>query len=48
MDLLKDAITNTTPSLSYNELRKYERIRAMMNGEEIKKSDDRPRMGFNV
>lgn len=48
MDLLKDAITNTTPSLSNNELRKYERIRAMMNGEEIKKSDDRPRMGFNV
>lgn len=48
MDLLKAAITNTTPSLSNNELRKYERIRAMMNGEEIKKSDDRPRMGFNV
>ena len=48
MELLKAAITNTTPSLSNNELRKYERIRAMMNGEEIKKSDDRPRMGFNV
>ena len=48
MELLKAAITNTTPSLSDNELRKYERIRAMMNGEEIKKSDDRPRIGFNV
>lgn len=48
MELLKAAITSTTPSLSNNELRKYERIRAMMNGEEIKKSDDRPRMGFNV
>ena len=48
MELLKVAITNTTPSLSNNELRKYERIRAMMNGEEMKKSDDRPRIGFNV
>lgn len=48
MDLLKAVITNTTPSLSNNELRKYERIRAMMNGEEMKKSNDRPRIGFNV
>ena len=48
MEILKAAITNTAPSLSNNELRKYERIRAMMNGEEMKKSDDRPRIGFNV
>ena len=48
MELLKVAITNTAPSLSNNELRKYERIRAMMNGKEMKKSDDRPRIGFNV
>ena len=48
MELLKVAISNTAPSLSNNELRKYERIRAMMNGEEMKKSDDRPRIGFNV
>lgn len=48
MELLKVAITNTAPSLSNNELRKYERIRAMMNDEEMKKSDDRPRIGFNV
>lgn len=48
MELLKAAITNTAPSLSNNELRKYERIRAMMNGEEMKKSDDRARIGFNV
>ena len=47
MDLLKSAISNTQPSLSANELRKYERIRAMMNGEEVKKAD-RPRIGFNV
>lgn len=48
MELLKVAITNTAPSLSNNELRKYERIRAMMNGEEVKKSDDRPRIGFKI
>ena len=48
MELLKAAITSTTPSLSNNELRKYERIRAMMNGVETKKPDDRPRIGFNV
>ncbi len=48
MDLLKSAISNTRPSLSSNELRKYERIRAMMNGEEVKKSNDRPHIGFNA
>ena len=48
MELVKVAITNTAPSLSNNELRKYERIRAMMNGEEVKKSDDRPRIGFKI
>ena len=48
MELLEAAISNTIPSLSNNELRKYERIRAMMNGEEVKKSNDRPRIGFNV
>lgn len=46
MNLLKSAISNTQPSLSTNELRKYERIRSMMNGEDIKKSNDRPRIGF--
>lgn len=48
MKLLRIAISNTRPSLSANELRKYDRIRAMMNGEEVKKSNDRPRIGFNV
>lgn len=48
MELLKDAISTTTPSLSNNELRKYERIRAMMNGEDIKNVNDRPRIGFNA
>lgn len=48
MGLLKDAISNTRPSLSANELSKYEHIRAMMNGEEVKKSNDRPHIGFNA
>ena len=48
MELLKAAISNTTPSLSSNELCKYERIRAMMNGEDVKKINDRPRIGFNA
>ena len=48
MELLESAIMNVRPSLSINELRKYERIRAMMNGEEGKKSNDRPRIGFNA
>ena len=47
MDILKTAISSTHPSLNDNELRKYERIRAMMNGEGIKKPNDRPRIGFN-
>lgn len=36
MQLLKSAIANTRPSLSASELQKYERIRAMMNGEQEK------------
>ena len=48
MELLESAIMNVRPSLSISELCKYERIRAMMNGEDIKKSNDRPRIGFNV
>lgn len=46
MGLLKAAITNTRPSLSANELRKYEHIRAMMNGEPENKNNERRRIGF--
>lgn len=46
MDILKTAIANIRPSLSTSELRKYERIQAMMNGEEEKKSKERPHIGF--
>ena len=48
MELLKAAISNTRPSLSADELRKYDRIRKMMNGEDVKKPNDRPRIGFNI
>lgn len=48
MDLLKSAINNVKPSLSANELSKYERIRAMMNGMAEKKSNGKPRIGFNI
>lgn len=47
MDMLKSAISNVRPSLSAKELCKYERIRAMMDGEE-NSPKDRPRIGFNV
>ena len=43
MDILKSVISNVRPSLSTNELQKYERIRTMMNGDEERKS-----IGFNV
>lgn len=43
MDILKTVISNVRPSLSTNELQKYERIRTMMNGDEERKS-----IGFNV
>ena len=46
MDLLKSAISKVRPSLNADELRKYERIRAMMNGEIENKPKDRPRIGF--
>ena len=48
MEILKSVITNIQPSLSANELNKYERIRAMMNGETQSKTKNRPRIGFNV
>ena len=48
MEILTSVITNIQPSLSANELNKYERIRAMMNGETQSKTKNRPRIGFNV
>ena len=48
MDLLKTAISNIRPSLSASELLKYERIRAMMDGEDDEKPNDRPSVGFKA
>lgn len=44
MDLLMDAIGRTRQSLSESELKKYERMKAIMDGE--KTTSDRPRIGF--
>ena len=48
MELLRQAITDTSPSLSARELSKYENIRAEMAGELRKARSDRPRIGFNT
>ncbi len=45
MELLREAITNTRPSLDVAELHKYEQIRNEMNGEQTP-SKKRPRVGF--
>lgn len=46
MDLLEFAISKCHPSLSVNDLQKYERIRGMMEGESNEHPNDRPRVGF--
>lgn len=45
MELLREAIANTRPSLDIAELHKYEQIRNEMNGEQTP-SKKRPRVGF--
>lgn len=44
MDLLREAIRDVRPSVSAEELRRYEKIRATVMGEKSK--NDRPRIGF--
>lgn len=46
MAILTEAISNVKQSLSDQELTKYERLRALMNGESIE-NNNRPRIGFN-
>lgn len=48
MKLLKEAISEIKPSLSTDELQKYDRIRATMNRERLERPNDRPRIGFNA
>lgn len=46
MTILKETITAIRPSLDIKELQRYEVIKARMSGEEIKKSGNRPKIGF--
>ena len=46
MELLEASIKCTKPSLTLNELKKYDKIKALMQGTKIEK--ERPRIGFNV
>ena len=45
MALLEKTIQNTSPSLSAEELKRYDKIRAKMDGEAFK-AKERPRIGF--
>lgn len=46
MALLKDSISGIRPSLDSKELQRYKAIKARMDGEEINKSANRPKIGF--
>ena len=47
MQMLEDTIKTTKPSISLNELQKYERIKAMVEGEMPKtENKERPKIGF--
>lgn len=46
MEILENVIQNTNPSVSLQELKKYEQIRAKMEGEEPEKNNTRNPIGF--
>ncbi len=46
MKILEEVIKNTKPSVSLQELKKHEQIKAKMEGEIIEQNNDRPRIGF--
>lgn len=46
MKILEDVIQNTQPSVTIQDLQKYELIRARMEGETDPQKPDRPRIGF--
>lgn len=48
MKTLEEAIKNTKPSVPLQELKKYELIKAKMDGENIEKKNERPRIGFKT
>jgi len=46
MTILEQVIKNTKPSVPLQELKKYEVIKAKMDGENIEQKSERPRIGF--
>lgn len=46
MQILEEVIKKTRPSVSLQELKKHEQIKAKMEGENIEQNNERPRIGF--
>lgn len=46
MNILEEVIKNTKPSVPLHELKKYEAIKAKMDGENVEQKNERPRIGF--
>jgi len=46
MAILTEVIKNNKPSVTLQELKKYELIKAKMDGENIEQKNERPRIGF--
>jgi transitional endoplasmic reticulum ATPase len=46
MKIIEEIINNTRPSVPLEELKRFELIRAKMDGENISSKNDRPRIGF--
>ncbi|MEI2756768.1 MAG: hypothetical protein V9F46_09975 [Chitinophagaceae bacterium] len=40
-------LKKTKPSVPLQELKKYEMIKAKMDGENVEQKNERPRIGFN-
>jgi transitional endoplasmic reticulum ATPase len=46
LNILEEVIKNTKPSVPIHELKKYEAIKAKMDGVNIDPKNERPRIGF--
>jgi transitional endoplasmic reticulum ATPase len=46
MKILEEVIKNSKPSVPLQELKKYEMIKAKIEGENIEQKNERPRIGF--
>lgn len=46
MKILEDVINRTKPSVTLQELKKHQQIKAKMDGENIEQKNERPRIGF--